>query len=86
MEGISTDENNQSVQVDSIRIDVLNVKNARIVFPDYSSYPVPHLIVGQTEEYTTFKITAPGYKEKNVTIDLDQRRKSFDYVLEKKGK
>jgi serine/threonine-protein kinase len=85
-EGSNANENQRSSHVDSIKIDVLNANDARIVFPDHTSYPVPYSIVGRTEEQTTFKITAPGYEDKNVTIDLDQRRKSFDYVLEKKRK
>lgn len=83
----SGNTNNDEVgKVDSILIDVLNAKNARIVFPDNSTYPVPYMLIGQIEDNSKFKITAEGYKEKNVSINLDQRRKSYNYVLEEKRK
>ncbi len=75
-----------SVQTDSVKINVLNARNAKIVFPDLSSYPTPHTIIGNREEQASFTITAPGYEDMSVSLELNQRRKSFDYVLQKKDK
>lgn len=75
-----------SALIDSIKINVINTKNATIVFPDQSVYPVPFTLKGTKDEQSTFIITAPGFQDMPVTIDLNQRRKTFEYVLQKEDK
>ena len=81
-------QNNTAVQsnavTDSVRIDVLNVNNARLTFPDQSSFTVPYTIRGQRKTESTFTLSAPGYEDLKVTIELNQRRNTYEYVLQKK--
>jgi len=75
-----------SIQTDSVKINVLNANNAKIVFPDQSSYAIPHTIIGEKTEQTSFTLSAPGYEDLEVSLELNQRRKTFEYVLQKKAK
>lgn len=78
------DEQNQPLApVESIRINVPSVENAIIVLPDGSQQPLPYSITGKEGDQVEFTIKAEGYADRQLKIEITQRRSSYDITLDK---
>jgi serine/threonine-protein kinase len=64
-------------------IAVPNASNARIVFPDGSSKDLPYELKGKEGENFQFTLEAEGYISKKIEVPVTNRRKSYEYFLEK---
>ena len=64
-------------------ISVPNAANAYIVFPDGSTKKLPYEITGRDGEYFQFTLQAEGYLSRKEEVPITNRRKSYEYNLEK---
>ncbi len=60
-----------------------NAPDAYIVFPDGSSKKLPYEITGIEGQNFQFTILAEGYTSRQVEVPITNRRKSYEYNLEK---
>ena len=66
-----------------IKINVPSVENAVIVLSDGTEKKAPHEISGKAGERVEFTVRANGYADKKITIEITDRRGSYDINLEK---
>jgi len=64
-------------------IAVPNAPNAHIVFPDGSTKKLPFEISGDEGDYFKFTLEAEGYISREIEVPITNRRKSYEYNLEK---
>ncbi len=64
-------------------IAVPNAPNAHIVFPDGSTKKLPFEIAGDEGDYFKFTLEAEGYISREIEVPITNRRKSYEYNLEK---
>lgn len=64
-------------------ISAPNAPDAYIVFPDGSSKKLPYEITGTEGQNFQFTIRAEGYAARQVEVPITNRRKSYEYNLEK---
>lgn len=67
----------------TITINVPGVQQAMLVFPDGTQQAAPFVIKGRDGEPVRFRITAEGYKDKEVAFELGMGPYTYDFVLEK---
>ena len=75
--------NPSSPDLEKMTIAVPNVSNAYIVFPDGSSKKLPYDITGKDGENFQFTLQADGYVSRTIEVPITNRRKSYEYPLEK---
>lgn len=68
---------------ESIRINVPSVENAVIVLPDGSQQPLPYDLTGKEGDQIEFTIKAVGYADRQLKIEITNRRSSYDITLDK---
>lgn len=66
-----------------LTISVPNVTDAYIIFPDGTTKKLPYDIVGKEGERFEFTLQAEGYVPRKVEVPITNRRKSYNYNLEK---
>jgi len=64
-------------------IAVPNAPNAYIVFPDGNSQKLPYDISGKDGQNFQFTLQAEGYVSRQIEVPITNRRKSYEYNLEK---
>ncbi len=78
-----TEKKPESADLEKLTIAVPNVPNAYIVFPDGRTQKLPYDITGRDGENFEFTIKAEGYISRKVEVPITNRRKSYEYNLEK---
>lgn len=78
---LSTIRNNEGVQ--SVKINVPGIENAFIILENGQTVKLPYEIMGKKGEKVSFTLKADGYKEKKVEMQINHRRNSYEYNLEK---
>jgi len=66
-----------------LTIAVPNASNAYIVFPDGSSQKLPYEIQGKEGQNFEFTLQAEGFVSRKIEVPITNRRKSYEYFLEK---
>jgi serine/threonine protein kinase len=82
----STDTQRQKNLADgttTIKINTPSIENASIVFPDGLRQPLPFEITGKRGQSIEFTISANGYADKKVQVEINDRRSAYEYNLEK---
>lgn len=64
-------------------IEVPNVSNAVMVFPDGTTEKLPFQLSGKEGQNFEFTIQAEGYESQKVEVELTVNRKSYEYYLHK---
>lgn len=67
----------------TVKINTPSIENASIVFPDGVRRPLPYEITGKKGQSIEFTISANGYTDKKVQVEINDRRSSYEYNLEK---
>lgn len=67
----------------NIKIYVPGVENAMIILSNGEQHAAPYVISGKDGDVVEFTIRANGYMERQERIELNHRRSSFEYSLEK---
>lgn len=67
-----------------VRITTPSIEQARLILPDGSSRALPCELSGRPGENITFTIQAAGYHDRHVEFEINDRRSSYEYNLEKK--
>jgi len=67
----------------NVKINVPGVENAMIILANGEQHPAPYVINGKDGDVVEFTIRADGYTDKQERIELNHRRSSFEYRLEK---
>lgn len=78
-----TEKNPTPVNMEKLIIAVPNAPNAYIVFPDGSTKKLPYEITGKDGENFEFTLQAEGYVSRKIEVPITNRRKSYEYNLEK---
>jgi serine/threonine-protein kinase len=73
----------ESGELQKLTISVPNAPDAYIVFSDGSTQKLPYDIMGKDGENFQFTIQANGYVPRKVEVPITNRRKSYEYNLEK---
>lgn len=68
---------------ESILINVPSVENAVIVLPDGTQQPIPYTLTGKEGDQIEFTIKADGYADRQLKIEITNRRSSYDITLDK---
>ncbi len=68
-----------------VTIDVPSVEDAQIIFPDGSSGSLPYVINGPGGHQVFFTLHAAGYRDRQVQLELNTRRRSYEYNLQRTG-
>lgn len=68
---------------ESIRINVPSVENAVIVLPDGTQQLLPYDLSGKEGDQIEFTIKAAGYADRQLKIEITNRRSSYDITLDK---
>jgi serine/threonine-protein kinase len=71
------------INLQTLTIDVLNSRDAFIVFPDGNSKKLPYDINGKEGENFKFTLKAEGFVSKDVEVPITVGRKSYEYSLDK---
>lgn len=66
-----------------VRVNVPSVSNAIIVFPNGRTEKVPYSISGKEGQLVDFVLKAPGYADRNVRLEITNRRSYYDITLDK---
>lgn len=72
-----------SAVLEKLIIEVPNAPNAYIVFPDGRTQKLPYEISGKEGENFEFTLQAEGFVSRKVEVPITNRRKSYEYNLEK---
>jgi serine/threonine-protein kinase len=67
----------------TIKINTPSIDDASIIFPDGVHQLLPCEIAGKRGENIEFIIRANGYADKKVQVEINDRRSSYEYNLEK---
>ncbi len=78
---VDTGKNNDPVE--SIQINVPSVENAMILLPDGTLQPLPYSLTGKEGDQIEFTIKAAGYADRQLKIEITNRRSSYDITLDK---
>lgn len=81
---VSKDSSNNSIIGKRVRINTPSIEQARLVLPDGTSKALPCELSGKTGENIIFTIQAEGYLDRHVEFEINDRRSSYEYNLEKK--
>ena len=73
----------EATGIEKLTIATPSVPDAYIVFPDGSTKNLPYDISGKDGENFKFTIKADGYISREVEVPITNRRKSYQYYLEK---
>ena len=71
------------VKLQTLTIDVINSRDAFIVFPDGNSKKLPYDINGKEGENFKFTLKAEGFVSQDVEVPITVGRKSYEYSLDK---
>ncbi|MEP7163242.1 MAG: serine/threonine-protein kinase [Ferruginibacter sp.] len=80
----TTEKDQQPGNLEKLTIATPSVPNAYLVFPDGSTQNLPYDISGKDGENFKFTIKAEGYISREIEVPITNRRKSYQYYLEKK--
>lgn len=80
-DSVDTEKNNDPLE--SIRINVPSVENAIIVLPDGKQQPLPYSLTGKEGDQIEFTIKAAGYADRQLKIEITNRRSNYDITLDK---
>lgn len=73
----------KKVKSQTLTIDVINSRDAFIVFPDGNSKKLPYDINGKEGENFKFTLKAEGFVSQDVEVPITVGRKSYEYRLDK---
>ncbi|MEP7255151.1 MAG: serine/threonine-protein kinase [Ferruginibacter sp.] len=82
-EPVTQGKKSEPTGLEKLIISVPNAPNAYIVFPDGSTKQLPYEISGRDGEYFQFTLQAEGYVSRKEEVPITNRRKSYEYNLEK---
>lgn len=74
---------NNTLPQEKISINVPGINNAVLVSEDNKRLSLPYTITGVEGDKFQFTIQAEGYYEKKIEVEINPRRNSYDYNLEK---
>jgi len=77
------EKNEQVAEAHKVIINVPGIENAVLIFPDGRKEAAPFTIEGDNGDKIDFTIRAEGYVDKKVEIEINHRRSSYAYSLEK---
>jgi len=66
-----------------ITVDVPSVGDATILFPDGRSGNLPYVLIGPNGHQVKFTLHADGYQDRPVQLELNTRRRSYEYNLQR---
>lgn len=72
-----------SALVHRVKITVPGVEDARLTFPNGQTMPLPYEVSGVQGNIIEFTLHADGYSDKKVEMEINNRRNSYEYRLEK---
>lgn len=80
---VTTVKTAEAAGIEKLTIATPSIPDAYIVFPDGSTQNLPYDISGRDGENFKFTIKANGYISRDVEVPITNRRKSYQYYLEK---
>ncbi len=78
-----TEKKPESAELEKLTIAVPNAPEAYIVFPDGTTQKLPYEISGKEGQNFQFTLQAEGYVSRKIEVPITNRRKSYEYNLEK---
>ena len=80
---VKTQKGAEAGDIEKLTIATPSVPNAYIVFQDGSTQNLPYDISGTDGQNFKFTIKAEGYISREIEVPITNRRKSYQYYLEK---
>ncbi|RYG03892.1 MAG: serine/threonine protein kinase [Chitinophagaceae bacterium] len=79
----NVDANNTGKSQRKVTINVPGVTEAFVNFPDGRKYDAPYDLKGKDGEQFNFTISARGYRDKPVQLEMRMGPQTYDFILEK---
>ena len=80
---LPAEKEQEPADLQKLTIAVPNAPDAYILFPDGSTQKLPYDISGKDGESFEFTLKADGYVPRKIEVPITNRRKSYEYNLEK---